>query len=124
MRVPFFLMSLLCASAVQAAPPVYKCRVDGKLSYSDRPCPDGRGETLPPAPAGISVGAAAGVVTGDSRTLLDLEKAHTELAKREAIENREQRAQVRAGRAGKASSAAARLKAKRQAEALAVQCPA
>jgi hypothetical protein len=102
----------LCAAA-HAAQPVYKCRVDGTLSYSDRPCADGKGETLaPPAMgsgAGIPVGDTAGIGTGDARALLELEKERTELArqqtllareqaKTQAAAAREQRAQARTGR--------------------------
>jgi len=149
MRLLAILLSLLCLTAAQAAQPVYKCRVDGKPSYSDRPCPGGQGETLPPAPAGIPVGDTAGVTTGDSRTLLELEKARTERARQAAIENREERAQARAGHVrvrqvqhceklrlqhrwleedlGKAHTPAqqeaARKKLKRQAESMAVECP-
>jgi hypothetical protein len=147
-----FTMSLLCAAAVQAQPAssaVHKCRIDGKLSYSDRPCPDGQDQTLPPAPAGIPVGDTAGVTTGDSRTLLELEQARTERAKQEAIENREARAQARAGHVRirqvehcqklqlqhkwleedlakartPAQQEAARTKLRRQAESMAVECP-
>jgi hypothetical protein len=139
----------LSAPAAQAAGTVYKCRIDGKLSYSDRPCPEGQGQALPPAPAGIPVDDTAGVTTGDSRTLLDLEKVRTERAKQEAIENRESRAQAHAGhvrvrqleRCQKlqlqhkwleedlakaqtpARQAAARTKLKRQRETMAVECP-
>ena len=148
MRFAFVLTYLLCAAA-QAAQPVYKCRTDGKLSYSDRPCPDGQGQALPPAPAGIPVGDTAGVATGDSRTLLELEKVRTERARQEAIENREQRAQARAGRVTvrqiqrcdklrlqhkwlqedlaeahtRSQQAAAATRLKRQADTMAVECP-
>ena len=86
MRRLSFLTSLLaaaalCAPAAHAADAVYKCRIDGKLSYSDRPCPEGQGQALPPPSAGIPVGDTAGVATGDSRTLLDLEKVRTERAR-------------------------------------------
>ena len=154
MRRLSFLTSLLaaaalCAPAAHAADAVYKCRIDGKLSYSDRPCPEGQGQALPPPSAGIPVGDTAGVATGDSRTLLDLEKVRTERARQEAIENRESRAQARAGhvrvrqleRCQKlqlqhkwleedlakaqtpARQAAARTKLKRQSETMAVECP-
>jgi hypothetical protein len=149
MRFVPILLILLCAATAQAAQPVYKCRVDGKPSYSDRPCPGGQGETLPPAPAGIPAGDTAGVGTGDSRLLLELEKARTERDKQEAIANREQRAQARAGRVTvrqvkhcdklrlqhkwleedlakahtPAQQAAARTRLKRQAESMAVECP-
>lgn len=149
MRPLATLLFLLCATAAQAAQPVYKCRADGKLSYSDHPCPDGQGQALPPAPSGIPADAGADVSTGDSRTLLELEKLRTERAKQAAIEAREQRAQARAGRVEvkqvqhcdklrlehkwlaedlnkartPAQQEAARVKLKRQAESMAVECP-
>lgn len=149
MRLSIILLTLLCASAVQAAQPVYKCRIDGKPSYSDRPCPGAQGETLPPPAAGIPVGDSTGVATTDSRLLLELEKARTERARQEAIVKREQRAQAREGRVTvrqvqhcdklrlqhkwleedlahartPAQQEAARVKLKRQHEAMAVECP-
>jgi hypothetical protein len=107
---------LACAAlctAAHAAQPVYKCRADGKVSYSDRPCPNGPSQTLP-APAlqgdvGIPAGDTAGFGTGDARALLELEKQRTELArqqasaareaaKQQAAMAREQRAAARTGR--------------------------
>jgi len=121
-RILFALLAsaALCPAA-HAAQAVYKCRADGKISYSDRPCADGKGETMPsPAmpggagiPAGVSIGEAAGVGTGDARALLELEQERTELARQQvalareqakqraeqqAAAAREQRAQARTGR--------------------------
>ncbi|WP_036166652.1 DUF4124 domain-containing protein [Massilia sp. 9096] len=116
-----FLAGTLLSAAAHAAQPVYKCRADGKVSYSDRPCADGKGETLaPPAMqggagigAGVSIGEAADVGTGDARALLELEKERTALArdqvalareqarqsaKAQAAAERERRAQARSGR--------------------------
>jgi hypothetical protein len=147
MRVLAPLLAFCLFLPAAQAQPVYKCRVDGKSSYSDRPCPGGQGQTLPPAPTGIA--PSGGIDTGDSRTLLELEKLRTERARQEAIANREARAQARAGRVtvrqvqhcdklrlqhrwleddlAKASSparqASARSKLQRQAQSMAVECP-
>jgi hypothetical protein len=156
-RTSFLVLAAaaICPVAAHAAQPVYKCRVDGKPSYSDRPCAGGGGQTLaapalPGSGAGIPVGDTAGVATGDSRTLLDLEQVRTERARQEAIEAREARARARAGRVqikqvqhcdklhlqhkwleedlAKANTPArqnaAQTRLRRQAETMAVECPA
>jgi len=38
MRVPLVISLMLLSHAAFAAPPVYRCDSDGKVSYSDRPC--------------------------------------------------------------------------------------
>ncbi|WP_229217424.1 hypothetical protein [Massilia forsythiae] len=58
------------------AAPVYKCSAGGKVSYGDRPCAQGTSATLPPAP-GVAPPGADAVVTGDSRTLLELDPPST-----------------------------------------------
>jgi hypothetical protein len=113
--VPLAAASL--CSAASAAQPVYKCRADGKVSYSDRPCPGGGGETLPPpalqGDAGIPVGDTAGIGTGDSRALLELEKERTELARQQAATAREQaKAQASAAREQRAQARAGRVEVK------------
>jgi hypothetical protein len=76
---------------------VYRCTVDGKTSYADRPCERGASVALPPA-AGVD--ASLGTVQGDdSRTLLELEKLR--LA-REGRERAAERQDIRAARAGAA----------------------
>jgi hypothetical protein len=128
-----------------AAQPVYKCTVDGKVSYADHPCAHGRTTELavPPAPSGAEAAAA---LERDKARLAALQKERSTLEARAEREERGQQGAARAAaaarqkcerlrlqarwaeedaaRAGKATSAAARLKARRQAEALAVQCPA
>ena len=133
----------LCALAQAAgAETIYKCTVGGKVSYGEQPCADGKARALavPPAPSGTDAAAA-----------LERDKAHLAVLQKErsAAEARDERESQRAARAAagtrqkcdrlrlqskwahedaaranKAMLAAARLKAKRQAEALAVQCPA
>jgi hypothetical protein len=134
---------LLCALAPGAgAQTIYKCSVGGKVSYGEQPCADGKATTLavPPAP---DAGAAAALLKQEKARLAAFQK---ERAARETREEKEHERAARAAanvrqkcerlrlqskwaeedaaRAGKATAAAARLKAKRQAEAMAVQCPA
>jgi hypothetical protein len=125
-----------------AAQPVYKCTVDGKVSYGERPCAHGKTTELavPPAPSGVDAAAA---LERDKARLAALQKERSASAAREEREQqrtaRAAAAQRRkcerlrlqhtwaeedAARAGTATSATAQLKAKRQAQALAVQCPA
>jgi hypothetical protein len=145
MRTIMVVLGVFALAGPVAAQTVYKCTVDGKVSYGERPCAHGKTTELavPPAPSG---GEAADTLERDKARLAALQK---ERGAAEAREERERqraarvdraaatqrrkcerlRLQVKwaeedAARAGKASSAAARLKARRQAEALAVQCPA
>ena len=148
-----FILACLLPSA-SFAQSVYKCTVDGKTSYADRPCAHGKSTPLPP-PAGISPADTMGPQGGDARTLLELEKAR--IARDEArmrAQAKEERAQARAeqklARSAHAKRQkcdklrlrrkwadedlartvhgpkheAARVKARRQAEILAVECPA
>lgn len=137
---------ILCALAqgAQAAhgQAVYKCTVEGKVSYGERPCADGKTTALavPPAPDGAHAAAA---LERDKARLAALQKERAAALAREERDSQraaraaatlrqkcdrlrlqEKWAQEDAARASKEALAAARLKAKRQAEALAVQCPA
>jgi hypothetical protein len=130
---------------------VYKCKVDGKTSYSDRPCAQGASHALPPPPAGISAADTMGPQGGDARTLLQLEKMRIGLEKeRSRSQAREERDRARSARAAQARAQkcdklrlrhkwaeedlahtvhgpahdSARTKLRRQAETLAVECPA
>jgi hypothetical protein len=136
---------LVCTSLQAQA--VYKCSADGKTSYSDRPCAAGTSKALPPPPAGISLSDTLGPQGGDARTLLELEKARIAREKDQARQEREQArlgrsAQVRRQKCDKLrlrhkwagedlartshgpKHEAARIKLRRQAETLAVECPA
>jgi hypothetical protein len=144
-----FAAILLCTSL--HAQTVYKCRTDGKTGYSDRPCAQGASTRMPPPPAGISAADTLGPQGGDARTLLELEKMRVDRKmrqKRETEAARDERAQQRLARASQArrqkcdrlrlrhkwaeedlartihgpAHDAARLKARRQAETLAVEC--
>jgi hypothetical protein len=146
MRLFLILAASLLTSAAQAQA-VYKCVDAGKTSYSDRPCAQGASKPLPPPLAGISPADTMGPQGGDARTLLELEKAR--IAREKAAEQ-EAKAEARQAKASHArrqkcdklrlrrkwaeedlartvhgpKHEAARLKARRQAEALAVECPA
>lgn len=142
MRIMLAVCGLCALIQTATAQPVYKCTVDGKVSYGEHPCAHGKTTELavPPAPSGDEAAAA---LERDKARLATLQK------ERSIVEAREERERARsarsaeatrqkcerlrlqakwaeedAARAGKATSAAARLKARRQAEALAVQCPA
>jgi len=145
-RLLLLLASSLLSTAVHAQS-VYKCVDAGKTSYSDRPCPAGSSKPLPPPPVGISPADTMGPQGGDARTLLALEKARIA---REKAAGQEAKAEARQARVAHArrqkcdkmrlrhkwaeedlartvhgpKHEAARLKARRQLEALAVECPA
>lgn len=125
-----------------AAQTVYKCSADGKVSYGDQPCT--RGPTVelavPPAPPAAP---ALERSRRERETLARIEKLRLERdlrAEREAArERRSAAAQGRKcarlrlhrkwadedlARAAGVRTEAARRKAQRQAEALAVECPA
>ncbi|ALK97152.1 hypothetical protein AB595_15885 [Massilia sp. WF1] len=149
LRLPTRLFAVLAACAcctILHAQAVYKCQSEGKTAYSDRPCAHGASSAMPP-PAGISLSDTLGPQGGDARTLLELEKARIA---REKSQEKEGRVQVREARLIQAQRKkcdrlrlrrkwaeedlartahgpkheAARLKLRRQAEALAVECPA
>jgi hypothetical protein len=138
--IPVLAACALCQAA--AAQAVYKCSVDGKVSYGDQPCASGQSVRLPvpPAPAPQPAHEQADRARASS---LQLEKLRLT---RELAEQREQARAARVfaaqrqkckrlalqhkwagedlARATGARVEAARIKARRQAEALAVQCPA
>jgi hypothetical protein len=142
MRMWMTALLLYALAPAAGAQTIYKCTAGGKVSYGEQPCADGKATTLavPPAPDAT---AAAAVMEQEKARLAVFQKAR---AARETREEKERErtdraaASVRqkcerlrlqskwaeedAARAGKATLTSARLKAKRQAEALAVQCPA
>ena len=142
MRTVLAVLSLCALAQAAAAQPVYKCTVGGKVSYGDHPCAQGKTTELavPPAPSGDEAAAA---LERDKARLAALQKQRSTLEAREERERARSaraaeatrqkcerlRLQVKwagedAARAAKAAAPGARLKARRQAEALAVQCPA
>ena len=89
--------AVLCAAALAgnhaAAQSVYKCTVDGKISYSDMPCPAG---------AAASSTLAAPKPPADTSAAADLQRMQKESAalqkSRQKIEEREARESERATR--------------------------
>ena len=140
-----FPLLAACVLSHALAQPVYKCTHDGKTTYADRPCAQGKSVQLPP-PAGVRPEGAETVATRDARTLVELEKLR--LA-REKEQQRLDKADARTARAAAAhrkqcermrlrhrwaeedaarltgrSRATAQRKARRAAQAMAVECPA
>jgi hypothetical protein len=149
--VRIMVMAAACALTLPAlAQGVFKCTADGKIEYRDWPCVDGVALKVPAAP---SPATAQQDAARDRQALLELEKlrATQELRaeRQRASAGREARAEAREQRAedsqrkrcarlrlkqkwssedrerlsGHASDTAS-LKARRQAEELAVECPA
>lgn len=147
--IPVLAACALCQGAL--AQSVFKCTVDGKIEYGDRPCARGQVVALnvPPAPGP----GAASPASRERAALLELEKMRLarELQQERArvSAEREARAEARERRAadsqrrrcGKlrlrqkwadedrarltgAALEQARIKARREAETLAVECPA
>lgn len=136
--------AMLCALAQPAtAQTIYKCTVGGKTSYAEQPCADGKATTLAVPAAPADADAAVQRLERDKARLAALQKeraadearaerdnqrvARAAAATRQKCERLRLQgkwAQEDAARADKTTVASARLKAKRQAEALAVECPA
>jgi hypothetical protein len=138
--IPALAACALCQLAQAQA--IYKCSVDGKVSYGDRPCTSGATIELPvpKAPPAAPVHAQT---RREQASLQQLEKLRLT---RELAEQREQARAQRAfaatrqkcnrlrlqhkwadedlARSTGARVEAARIKARRRAEALAVECPA
>jgi len=144
MKTTTMMLGIGLCTLVQAAgaQTIYKCTADGKVSYGEQPCAAGKTTALavPPAPSGKE---AAEALARDKARLAALQKERAAISTREERERERSaraaaatrqkcerlRLQVKwaeedAARAGKQAATAARLKSRRQAEALAVQCPA
>jgi hypothetical protein len=141
-----FITGLCVLSQLAEAQTVYKCSTGGRVSYGDRPCADGGGKRLPPPAAGVDLPEANTPATRDARTLLQLEKLRIAREKDEERQLRERQklargaaarrkacdklrlrhkwAQEGLAQAGGKTHDAARIKLRRQAETLAVECPA
>jgi hypothetical protein len=154
LRLITLLATLLATIALFTnvhAQTVYKCKLEGKTSYSDRPCAQGASNALPPLPAGISAADTMGPLGGDARTLLEADKLRfakeKELARNQAREERDRARSARTAHARRQKCDKLRLRHKwseedlahkvhgpaldtartrlrRQAETLAVECPA
>jgi hypothetical protein len=126
-----------------AAQPIYKCSAAGKLSYGDQPCT--RGETVELAVPAAPAGAPAALERGkrERATLAQIEKlrlerelraeredararraAATQFHKCERLRLQRKWADEDLARSAGPATDKARLKARRRAEALAVECPA
>lgn len=141
-RIVLFLLA--CAASQLAGAQVYKCRSGGTVSYLDRPCPDGVGVTLSvPARPPSDIAQAKAAALRDREALLQVEKIRlaSELRVQREAEREQKAAQARRhkcdrlrlrhkwaeedlARSTGPALEAARLKVRRQAEALAVECPA
>jgi hypothetical protein len=141
--IPALAMCALCNTATAQ---VYKCRIDGKLAYGDQRCAAGPTVELAVPAAAATAADAARQLSRDQAALRELEQL------RMASELRAQREQRDQARLHKAAAArrqkcdrlrlrrkwadedlarttgaaleAARIKARRQGEVLAVECPA
>ena len=90
------LMCLLLAISVPVFA-AYKCEVGGKVTYSDVPCPDGKGKELKqPEPNTASSRNAAQATQQNARDKKELTRLETQRHKREAIEEKEARQAARA----------------------------
>jgi hypothetical protein len=137
----FILLACGFLATGAAAQTVYKCTTAGKVSYGERPCADGK-TTILAAPAAGDTAAAEAAAERDKTALNTIEKAHAaddERAGRErtraarAADIRRQKcerlrlkrqwAEQDAARTTGQARDTAQLKAKRQGEALAVECP-
>lgn len=88
------LSLLLLATALPAAAQeLHKCTVDGKVSYSQRPCEKGVASTIAVPPSPTPDPAAAAELKRQER---EAEKLASQRRKREAREEREQLAEARA----------------------------
>jgi hypothetical protein len=139
----FALLAGAAWSAAAGAQTVYKCSLDGKTSYEQTPCASGKSVELnvPAAPAQSAADTAT--LERQQRTA---DKMEQDRLRRDAAHEREQDRAAKAGAAQRKKCAAldlerkwaaedaraasyqhadkAKLKARRAAEKLAVECPA
>ncbi|USX24498.1 DUF4124 domain-containing protein [Oxalobacteraceae bacterium OTU3CINTB1] len=138
--------AVLCAAALagnnSAAQSVYKCTVDGKITYSDMPCPPGARASsmlvVPKAPADAAAAADLQRMQKESAALQksrqkveEHEARESERAARTAMSQRKRCAKLAltkqwadedARSATNANAAKARLRAKRAGESLSLEC--
>ena len=139
--------AVLCAAALaantSAAQSVYKCTVDGKISYSDMPCPAGAAASstlaVPKAPAGVDDAAAdlrrmqkeSAALQKSRQKIEEREARESERAARAAAAQRKRCAKLAltkqwadedARRATNANADKARLRAKRAGESFSLEC--
>jgi len=146
------LLALLLANEMARAEDIYKCVAGGKISYGQLPCQDGPSVVLKTAPAPV-IGAAdqarlarqgkeAARIDADRRKQAEKEQRQAQLEARRSDERRARAAAASAKKCAAlklrskwasedararldkpAAQAAARVKASRAAEQLALECP-
>ncbi|MDC8756628.1 DUF4124 domain-containing protein [Janthinobacterium fluminis] len=143
MKRPLAILLLAALGAPAGAQTVYKCSADGKVSYGAAPCASGKSVELNVAPAPQPSSADAATLARHKKTADRLE---ADRLRREAQEDREQARAAQAGAARRKKCAAlalqhkwavedaraasdrqadkAKVKARRSAEKLALECPA
>ncbi|NVM79701.1 hypothetical protein FHW83_005542 [Duganella sp. SG902] len=133
-------MNVLIVAALAGA--VYKCTVDGKITYSDTPCAAGTGVVLE-SPAAPAADPAAGAALrrqqkqadtlqkarlkreeqDDRDAARDAKAAATQRKKCDQLRLKKRWADEDARRATGQATEAARLRAQRAGEAMSLECP-
>ena len=133
----------LASFAMTAHAQIYKCTADGKVTYSQTPCERGNEKVLPvpDAPAASPASGRelervrrAGAQLEKERTARETAQERSDARADRAVASRRQRcdklrlqakwAEEDARRAQPQAQEAARLKARRAADRIAVECPA
>ncbi len=141
-QVSVALVCLALESGFAATGTIYKCKEGGSTSYSDRPCGN-TSVALKVQPASAPAPEALQRLARERAMLQEIEDARAARAEQQAKHQaRAQRAAAAlkrrcdklrlqhkwveedAARTGREEAERARIKARRQAEALAVECPA
>jgi hypothetical protein len=144
--IPLVVLCAVCAGAHAQTAKIVKCTVDGKVTYTSEPCLNGDAVMMPalppPAPDAPSTPQLERELAQQKATLNKLEtarrareakdeKADAQASKANAA-HKQKCAKLRlqkkwadedAARASGTSAAALKLKARHEAEALALECP-
>lgn len=143
--IPCIVLCAACACAHAQTSTIVKCTVDGKVTYTSEPCINGDAVRMPalppPAPDAPSTPQLERELAQQKATLNKLETARRA---REAVEEKDDAKAAKAhaahqqkcaklrlqkkwadedARAGSANSTALKLKARHEAQALALECP-
>lgn len=105
--IPALLLCLLSAGA--GAQSLYKCRVDGTLTYSGSPCPGAASTAVEVPPAAAPAPGAAAKLDRERETA---DRMTRERQKRETAEARQDKARAREGEAHRERCGKLRLKKK------------
>ncbi len=147
MRTSRFVIALVCSGFVSVpALAINKCEIDGKVSYTEAPCPAGKTTVLAsvPAPNASAVAQAKAIAGKDARALqkIEAEKAKQDkadlAANKAAARNAAKQAKQQkkcaqlaqkkrwadedAAKAGPKNQTTARSKASRAAEKMELEC--